>query len=63
MQVINIERMKLLLGETVKEMDKTSYMTKWLERARETSQNELSSMENIEQILRTMDESEHEVDK
>ena len=56
-----MEKMKLLLGKTAKDMEKASYMSMWLTRAQETSYKELSAMENIEQILRTMDESEHQV--
>ena len=63
MQVINVERMKILLGKTAKEMENSSYLSKWLERAKEISHKELSSMENIEQILRTIDECEHQVCK
>ena len=63
MQVINVERMKILLGKTAKEMENSSYLSKWLETAKEISHKELSSMENIEQILRTIDECEHQVCK
>ena len=42
-------------------MGTISYMERWLERTKDTCDKELSCMENIEDILRTMDESEHMV--
>lgn len=60
-KVINVERMKAVLGKKVEEMGTISYMEKWLERTKDTCDKELSCMENIEDILRTMDESEHMV--
>ena len=60
-KVINVERMKAVLGKKVEEMGTISYMEKWLERTKDTCDKKLSCMENIEDILRTMDESEHMV--
>jgi len=45
----------------MEEMFQTSYMSKWVERASNASLQQLEELENIEENLRHLDESEHQV--